>query len=715
MNQDPDGATILVIDDDPVIRLMTTEALLGAGYTILEAESAEDGLALFGNQPIDLVLLDVMLPGMDGFRACSLLRGQPRGADVPIIVMTGLDDRRSIIEAYDSGATDFITKPMVWDLLPYRVRYALRTNRALRDTARSRALLARSQHLANMGSWEWSTVTGALDCSEELHRIHGTAPDIAPRGLATLLERVHPEDHAAVEEALQRSRTLGQPYGIEFRIVQPDGSLRRLFEQTDVERDSAGAVVAMRGIRLDITQQAEANRRIRTLANYDPLTGLANRSRFREMLGHWLAQSEQRGVRSAVLFLDLDRFKLINETLGPAIGDEVLRTVGDRLHDCLRSHEPGDRPQPGPIEDGLARLAGDEFTLLLPDVMHADHALRVARRLTRALLPPVMVDGHELTITASIGIAMTPRDGVDVDSLLRSASTAMHVAKEDGRNQIRFYDEAMSADVKRRLTIEIELRRALDNGELRVHYQPKVDARTSEVVGAEALVRWQHPQRGMIGPSEFIAVAVESGLVVPMTDWVIGEVCRQLARWQRTGVRLVPVSINLDVASLQSDALASTIQASLAQTGVAPQQLEFEVTESSLMRDLERASQRLTQLKGLGLKLSIDDFGTGYSSLTYLKRFPVDVLKIDRSFVKDLCQDPNDAALTSAIIAMGTSLNLELVAEGVETWGQADFLIQRGCYLVQGFLFAQALSGDAFAGLIGDGLLPRLAHDLRVS
>ena len=305
-----------------------------------------------------------------------------------------------------------------------------------------------------------------------------------------------------------------------------------------------------------------------------------------------------------------------------------------------------------------------------------------------------------MNVSASIGISVTPDDGQDPDALLRNASTAMHAAKQDVQHRIRFYNSAMRAAIRHKVMVETELRRAIQHDELRVHFQAKVDIRSSQVVGAEALLRWMHPVRGLTGPQEFIPIAEESGLIVPITQWVIDDVCRQLAAWRAEGRRDLPVSINLDATSLQSRDLVKWVAAALKANRLPPSALEFEVTESSLMQDLEQASRALQSMRDLGVKLSIDDFGTGYSSLTYLKRFPFDVLKIDRSFVKDLPGDHNDAALTSAIIAMGHSLNLELVAEGVETWEQVDFLVERRCFIAQGFLFAKPLPAAEFARLV---------------
>ena len=700
--------TVLVIDDDAIVRLMASEALSDAGYHVVEAPDAESGWQQFIRSGADLVLLDVVMPGMNGFEACARLRTHADGANVPIIMMTGLDDRKSIASAFDAGATDFITKPIVWDLLPYRVRYALRASGAFQESLRSRSLLGRSQSLANMGSWEWCRADDSLAWSDEMHRMHGTLPgqfDMPAR--AALLAHVHAEDRKRVDRALAGVMEHGLSYNIEFRITRADGAVCRLLEQTHVERLADDTVTAVHGIRRDITEQTEANERIRTLASFDPLTGLANRSLFRKMVQHRLAQGLRSGTQCAVLVVDIDRFKLINETIGSQAGDEVLKAVGHRLRDCLRATDPKGSTRETPGEERIARLGGDEFTILLGELVDAHQTNLVAERILHALAAPITVGEHELNVSASIGISMAPDDGSDPDTLLRNASTAMHAAKQDVQHRVRFYNSAMGAAIRHKVMIETELRRAIQHNELRVYFQAKVDIRSLQVVGAEALVRWMHPVRGLTAPLEFIPIAEESGLIVPITQWMLEQVCAQLAAWRTEGLRELPVSINLDAASLQSSDLVRSVAAALETNRLPPSAIELEVTETSLMQDLEQANRTLQALRSLGVKLSIDDFGTGYSSLTYLKRFPFDVLKIDRSFVKDLPGDPNNAALTSAIIAMGHSLHLELVAEGVETWGQVDFLVAQRCFIAQGFLFAKPVPAAEFARLVQSGSTAR--------
>ncbi len=705
--------TILVVDDDPMIRLMATRALAEAGYDVVSAESAEAGIALFDETTPDLVLMDIMLPGINGFDACARLRQLPAGEHLPIIVMTGLEDRESVVSAFQSGATDFITKPIVWALLPFRVRYALRASAALRISMRSQMLLASAQRVASMGSWEWRVRRDTLACSDELHRIHGTDPHGAVAGFSALIQIVHAEDREAIEILLQRAGRDGQPYNVEFRIVRPDGEVRHLFEQTDIERDAVGEVLTVRGIRQDITERIDSARRIHSLAYYDALTGLANSTLFRERMSHWIAHTRRQGMRCALVMLELDRFTQITGTLGSRIGDEVLKEVGKRLAHCLRIGEStasGDNAR----EDLLARLNGAEFIIGLIGIGSPRDALSVSRRMSDAVSRPITVGEHVITVTTALGLSITPDDGLEVDTLMQNAETALRRAQEAGGWQAFLYSQEMSEAVTRRHHVESDLRRALAHEGFVVYYQAKIDARDNRIVGAEALLRLNHPERGIEAPGTFIAIAEDSGLIVPIFDWVVRTVCAQQAAWRDAGHAIVPVSVNLDGKSLQSEGLHERIGGAIARAGIDARMIELEVTESCLMKDVGASARTLGQLRDMGIRIAIDDFGTGYSSLTHLKRFPIDILKIDRAFIKDLPDDADDAALTSAIIAMGKILRLELIAEGVETAAQAEFLVNQGCHLHQGFLFSRPVPADKFIQLMNARVPPNVMANSRV-
>ncbi len=691
---------VLIVDDDATTRLLAAQTLQQAGYEVIMAVNAEEGLELFDSKRPDLLLLDVVMPGMDGFAACCMLRKKPGAERVPIIMLTGLDDTDSIRRAYDSGATDFITKPINWLLLAYRVRYALRATRALAELAQSQESLAHAQRIARLGSWEWRAQGNTAQRSEEYSRIFGVMVGPDPDAM---LETVHPEDRPALEQALHTAANDGVPYQLDYRIVQPDGALRTVHEQVEVVRDDCGKVVKLEGIIQDITERVQANEKIRYLAHHDSLTGLANRRQFSKMVEGMLRRAQHQNSCCALLFLDIDHFKRINDTLLHVVGDQLLKTVAERIVHCVRGGEFPDGADASSRLDPIARLGGDEFAIFLVDLASPEDSAKVARRILDEVARPVNLGQQEVTVTVSIGIALYPIDATDFETLLKNADTAMYSAKSQGRNNFQFYSKAMNASAAERLSLENDLRKALGKNQLLLHYQPKVDAVSGALIGAEALLRWRHPQRGMIPPSSFIPIAEETGLIVPIGEWVIRTACEQNGQWQRAGLSPVPVAVNLAAPNFRHAGLAGLIGHALAEAQIEPRLLELELTESILICDIDATVQTLDKLKSMGLTLAIDDFGTGYSSLSYLKRFPIDALKIDRSFIMDVVSNPNDAAIASAIIALARSLNLDVVAEGVETEEQVDFLVQRGCDKMQGFLYSKPLPAAEFEALLAAG------------
>ena len=434
-----------------------------------------------------------------------------------------------------------------------------------------------------------------------------------------------------------------------------------------------------------------AEQRLTYLAQFDPLTGLANRSLFLDRFTQTLKQAKRNDELVGVLFVDLDRFKLVNDTLGHGIGDQLLVQVAGRLQECVRSG------------DTVGRLGGDEFAFVLSNLSRADDAALIAQKVVTAMALPFQLEGQELYLSASVGIGIYPNDGTAADTLLRHADTAMYRAKEQGRNTYQFYLPQMNEQAIERLQIQMQLRGALERGEFVLHYQPKVSLVTNAISGFEALLRWQHPVRGLVSPLQFISVLEDTGLIIPVGEWVVRTVCEQLARWQVEGAHPLPVAVNLSARQFQQINLDGVIANILHDTGVDPGLLEFELTESMLMRDPEEAVRMLKIMRSYGLRLSVDDFGTGYSSLAYLKRFPIDALKIDRAFIRDVTTDPDDASIALAIISIAHTLKLKVVAEGVETEAQLDFLRANACDEIQGFYFAHPLPvADCTRTLMGD-------------
>src|SRR5688572_10821380 len=493
-----------------------------------------------------------------------------------------------------------------------------------------------------------------------------------PRGW---LQVVHPDDRERVR--LARKGLPHEEYNIEYRIVLADGSIRWVHDQAFPVRDASGTVYRIAGIGADVTHRKEAEEKLVYLAHYDGLTGLPNRVLFLDRLQQMLAQARRRGRQAAVMFLDLDRFKVVNDTLGHAVGDELLRNVAQRLSYCIR------------VGDTVARFSGDEFVLIVNDLREAEDARHIAQKVLQAFTDPFRLNGHEVFVSTSIGIAMFPADGEDEQTLLKSADTAMYRAKESGRDNFQFYTREMNARAMYRLELENSLRHALERGEFRLHYQPKACLVTGRVTGVEALLRWERPGHGLVPPAEFVPLLEDTGLIVPVGEWVISEACRQVQAWRKAGRDPVSIAINISARQFAARNLGEIIKRVLDKHNADPRYIELELTESLLMVNTEEAVRTLEYLKSLGLRLSIDDFGTGYSSLAYLKRFPIDALKIDRSFIDEITTDPDDATITRAVIGMAHNLGLKVVAEGVETEAQLSFLSAYGCDEAQGYYFAR--------------------------
>jgi len=502
------------------------------------------------------------------------------------------------------------------------------------------------------------------------------------------MERVHPDDRAAVDAAAKHAQETGAAYTIDHRIVRPDGVIRIVHESAEVLRDAQGRPARMIGTVQDITERKQAEQvlqekdaHLEYVAYHDALTGLPNRTLLMDRLRHGISRADRTENRLAVLFIDLDRFKTINDSLGHAIGDGVLQAAADRLKALVREG------------DTLSRLGGDEFVILLENVRDGQDAATVAEKIIQALEKVLVVGNYPLHISASIGISLYPQDGKDAETLMKHADAAMYKAKESGRNAFHFYEQGITERAMRRIQLESRLHNAFDQGALEVFYQPVVGLDNRRICGAEALLRWHDPQEGAIPPDHFIPLAEDTGLIIPMGEWVIREVCLALKRWEQQGVQLdgFAMHINLSGKQLLQKELPRRLANLFAETGVSPDCITLELTESSIMESEAVGLDILTALRTIGVSIAIDDFGTGHSSLSRLKLLPISELKIDRSFVRDIAEDKDDAAIVQAILALSASLNLQVIAEGVEHVGQETFLLQHGCLRAQGYYYARPM------------------------
>ncbi len=710
----PGQPSVLLVDDDEVNLLLTSIALREQGFSVTETTSGEGALEVLGDWVPDVVVLDALMPRMDGFETCRVLRALPGFESLPVLMLTGLDDDASITRAYNAGATDFFVKSTQWSLLAGRLRYLLRSSRTRLELERSKSKLARAQDLARMGSFDWKRGHGGLLFSVEGLRVFGMGPD-EELGFRAVLRMLPESDLPGFVTMLHDVVRHSSVLATDIPVNLVDGRQRVVHVEAEPEFNEHGNLIGYTGIVQDVTDRRLAEDKIRHLANFDALTGLPNRRQLIWRTERALEHARRLNHQVALLMIDLDRFKIINDTLGHGAGDELLVEVARRLRSCVRH---SDQVMESSLEsmgsrshrtlEAVGRLSGDEFVALLPEVADERDAERVASRILDLMCEPIFVFGQECFVTASVGIALFPRDGNSVADLMRNADVAMYSVKAAGRNSASLYRPALAGKGREKLELESALHKAIERNELVLHYQPKVDVRAAKMVGAEALMRWQ---RGgvLVPPGDFIPMAEETGLIIPLSEWAIREVARQVRVWQDSFGFSDSIAVNLPSRLFERTDLVEHIHNAVTTYGVPHHSIELEITETGLMKDLQNVIPSLHRLNEIGVEISIDDFGTGYSSLAYLTALPISELKIDRSFVRDLGMTPQSSAVVTAIIALARSLGLRVIAEGVENLRQMEVLHRLGCGVMQGFLFSKPQPPEAIEAWLQQTVLPRKA------
>ena len=729
-----DRPRILIVDDVHE-NLHVLMNILRDDYAIGAATCGEKALELARQEPQpDLILLDIKMPGMDGYSVLSELKIEPRTTDIPVIFVTGMTEAADEARGLALGVADYITKPVSPDLLKARIRNQLELRRYRRhpvmfdisahaDPTHPATLLVvddvpdNIHELIEALKGEYRIMV-ARSGEQALHIVSGAEPpdlvllDVMmpvmdgyevcrrikamPAGnrIPVLFVTVMGETREKVKGfELGAADYITKPLDIDevrarIRTHLELARLRRFLEE----------LVAQRTAMLQVSEE-----KYRVLAHLDPLTGLPNRVLFAELLAHAIQHAERNDSRFALLFLDIDNFTSINESLGHSLGDKLLIEVGRRLQSLL------------PESDALARIGSDEFNVILDYGEGMPWVDLLTQRMINALAEPFVLDGHSVYVGVSVGIALYPADGTTTEALQINADAALHQAKAQGRGSLRFFSPEMTRRAKNRLALDAELRHALERHELRLYYQPQVDLISGEVVGVEALVRWQHPERGMVPPGEFIPFAEESGLIVPLGDWVLREACRQIRCWMDAGQAPRQTAVNVSAVQLSRGHLLESVTAAIRDSGIDPRRLELEITESFVMTDYEESFRVLTALRALGVCLSIDDFGTGHSSLSRLQQLQAHKLKIDISFVRDITTNSSNALIVKAIIALGHSLGMEVIAEGVENLGQARYLRTLQCDVMQGYYVARPLPLEALASFIAGFQAPQVPFDNEAS
>ncbi len=679
---------LLVVDDELVGRIYIEKALRSEGYDVITAENGQQAYEMAKQHSPNMIIMDVMMPVMDGYQSCVAIRAEEDQLKVPILMLTGLDDIDSVEKSFKSGATDFIVKPVNLAIFKQRVQHGLKMWQADLEIYQQHMRQSHAYKVAKMGYWDWDKETNKIYFSDEIYAMLDASRQEFSDPRALMDVRASADDLKKIRAAGEASIKYGVPYSIEHHIIRPDKQVQIIHHHAELIKNKQGQVIRLSGIVQDITERYLAEEKIRHQLYYDSLTDLPNRILFHEQLETALTMPSRITDGLAILFINLDRFKNINDSFGHDVGDKFLILLANKLNQKIRT------------TDLIARVGADEFALILEGISSNEGAEHVAKNLLSIFAETQTIDGYELIITASIGITVTSADNCDEEILLQQADLAMQHVKEVGGNQFCFYSEKMVSGAYDALIIEKELRQALERNELRVFYQPKVCVTTGKIKGMEALVRWQHPQKGLISPFHFISIAEETGQIIQIGQWVFEEACRQTKRWHTQGYDNLVVSINVSAKQFHQQDFVDQILKVIDDIAIDPHRIDLEVTESCTMTNIDKTISILKRFRELGIRISLDDFGTGFSSLSLLNKLPLDILKVDIAFIRDINEQGENGELAKLIISMAKTLGLKTVSEGVEEQYHIDFIKENGGDEYQGFLFSKPVPATEFEQIL---------------
>ena len=678
-----DLAKILVIDDEPTIRFMLVKTLTKSGYVVEEADCGENGIKKVSDFVPELILLDVMMPGMDGFETCSEIRKITSYNETPIMMLTGLDDETSVDQAFNAGANDFISKPINWSLLVKRVKYLIRDRIIHIQLVENEARLRQTQRIAKIFYWELSPADSMVTMSSSFKEQVGLPSDKNIH-YSRFMDLVKEDERELIEEKISEIIKIGGSYQVDHHILCEDGKECIFKQHAEAILDSNGEVIRILGTLQNITQQRHAESLIEYQHYYDALTDLPNKNLFSNKINDFLKRDESEAM-AAIVFIGINRFKSINESLGHLIGDKIIKETGERIKSVLSNR-------------GLvARYSGDIFSILLTDIPHLDYLEKTLEEIKESLSEKYSVNDETVYVTTSIGITVYPFDENKCEQLTANAEFAMNAAKQLGGINFSYYSPEMNEGAQRKRELEKQIRFALNNDGFELYYQPQIDLRSNNIIGAEALLRLFSDKNEMISPVDFIPIAEETGLIIEVGYWIIEDACKQIRRWIDDGIEGVRYGINLSARQFRAPDLVEKLTGSVKRHHLPPEVIDLEITESIAMDDMDDTLSILREFKENNFTISMDDFGTGHSSLSYLQQMPIDILKIDRAFIKDIGSNGENGEIAITIIDMAHNLNMDVIAEGAEEESHIKFLTENNCDEVQGFYYSKPLPVKDFS------------------